>query len=188
MTKHFDFNKLQSFKGSVLKNLKVPDTYRAYAATSKKVLKIYLRMHSDQIFLPDLVSAIKDAATVLKYLGMTKYSHKAPPELIDKLEEVETCNIKRYLEFKHNLVIQDGTEVAIEESRQRMEGKHCSVCRVQLHYPAFVVHRADDKILHTSNPVGVKCLRAIHGRLNAFLNCEQIASVLREIKEAMIAA
>lgn len=184
--KDFNFVKLQAYKGSVLKELKAPDSYRSYAATARKVVKLYLRIHQDQVFMPELVSSIKDIASALRYIGVSTFIDKAPQNLLDYLEEIATFNSERWLSFKHNLTLGEGTEVIMEEARERKEGTNCSLCRVSLQFPAFVVHRSEAKVLHRSSPIGIRCLRNQQAKLQTFLDSPQIASVLREIKGAMV--
>lgn len=188
MTRNFDLNKLKAYKGSVLKDLKVPDSYRSFSATSKKVLRLYLRLHEDQLFFPQLVTDLKDIASTLRFIGVSKYFDKAPQNLIDALEEAATMNVDRWLQFKNNLTLGTGTEVVLEEARERVPGTHCSLCRVSLAFPAYVVRRSEQVVLHRSAALGIKCLRAEQGRLKTFLESEQIASVLRDIKAAMVPA
>lgn len=188
MAKDFNFTKLHSYRGSVLKELKAPDSYRSYAATSRKVIKLYLRIHEDQIFLPELVSSIKDIASALRYIGVSTFMDKAPQNLLDYLEEISTFNSERWLAFKHNLTLGEGLQVIMEEARERKEGTRCSLCRVNLHFPSYVVHRTEAEVLHKSNPIGIKCMRQQQGRLKTFLETKQIASVLQEIKANMVLA
>lgn len=184
--KEFNLTKLQSYKGSVLKELKAPDSYRSYAASCRKVIKLYLRIHQDQVFMDDLVSSIKDAASALRYIGVSTFMDKAPQNLLEYLEEISTFNARRWLEFKTNLTLGEGTQVIIEESRERKQGTHCSLCRVSLSFPSYVVHRSESEVLHRSREIGIKCLRSQQGKLKAFLDTPQISSVLREIKQGLV--
>lgn len=184
MIKELDVTKLKAFQGSVLKNLKAPDTYRSYLATSKKVVKLYLRLHESQIFFPELVTSLKEVATVLKYLGATKFYDKVPDNLMSLLDEVIGFQVNRWIQFsKTTLKSLDEVEVVIEESREKAKGHHCSFCKVSLTRPSYIVHRNETEVLHKSLPIGIKCLRSQQGKLNTFLNIQQVASVLNEIKE-----
>lgn len=183
--KPINFEKLRAYRGSVLKELKAPDNYRSYVATCRKLIKVYLRMHQDEIFYPELVSTIKEAASVLRFMGLSRYRIKVPDNLIDYLEEISTCNIKRWLEMKHNLVINTETEVLVEETREKVNGTHCSFCKIELYFPSYVIHRTEEKILHKSSPIGIKCLRSQQGKLKKFLDGPQVVEVLQEMKEAL---
>jgi hypothetical protein len=184
--KPIDFDKLNAFKGSVLKNLRVPDNYRSYSATCRKIIKLYMRLHYSQIFLPDLVGSVKQTASALRYLGVTRFKDKAPDNLIKYLSDIENANIERWLEMKHNLRYKEDTEIVVEESREKIIGTHCNFCKVELHYPAFVIHRTDTEIVHKSLPIGIKCLRSQQGKLTAFLNAPQIVAVLNEMRENLV--
>lgn len=184
MTKDIDFSKLRAYKGSVLREFKGPETYRSYIASCKKLVKVWLRIHESQIFFPELITSIKDAAGALRYIGLSQYQAKVPDNMISYLEEITTANTQRWLEFKLALNLQN-TEVIVEESREHVNGTHCAFCKIELHYPAFVVHRSESEVLHKSSPIGIRCLRAQQGKLQKLLNSDQMSRALSEIKEAV---
>lgn len=186
--KPFDFAKLSSFQGSVLKELKEPTDYRSYRATCVKVVKLWTRCHNDEVFYPELISSIKEAAKALKFIGLDKFQSKVPENLIEFLEDIETANINRWLAMKKDLHIFEDTQVIVEESRERKEGTHCAFCRVQLHFPAYIVTRSETETLHTSRALGVKCLRAQQGKLKKLLNTPHIIVALDQIKSIMVVA
>lgn len=186
MKKDFNLEKLEVFQGSVLKELKIPDTYKSYAATCRKVIKLYNRLHSDQLFYPELVSSVQSLASALRYVGISTFSDKAPDNLLDYLEDISTAKLDRYVEFKKALNMNQTLEVVVEESRERIEGKRCSICRVCLHFPSYIVHRNEVEVLHRSAAIGVKCLRSSIGKVNKLLNSPQIISVLNEMKQNLV--
>lgn len=186
MIKDFNFEKLHKFNGSVLKDLRVPDNYRSYAATSRKIIKLYMRMHEEQVLYPELVNAVKEVAKLLKYLGTTTFKSKTPDNLIEYWDEIITFNLTRWLNLKHNMNLMEDAEVTIEESRERKEGTHCAFCRVQLHFPAYVLHRTTEAIVHRSLPLGIKCLRTQIGKLNTFLNAPQIVAAINAMQAQMV--
>jgi hypothetical protein len=186
--KPVDFDKLKAFKGSVLKNLKIPDTYRGYSATCRKIIRLYMRLHYSQIFLPELVNSVKQVAAALKYIGLTRFKDKIPDNLIEYLDGIINADIKRWLTMAHNLNFRDDTEVIVEESREKIVGNHCNFCKVELHYPAFVIHRTAAEIVHKSLPIGIKCLRSQQGKLATFLNAPQIVAVLFEMRNELVNA
>lgn len=187
MIKPFNLNKIKSYKGSVLKDLKAPDNYKTYSATCRKIIKIYTRCHEDEIFYPELIDAVKEVASALRFLGLSTFKHKAPDNLIEYLEEISLINITRWLEMKHNLILDPDAQVLVEETRERTEGTHCSFCRVRLHFPSYVVTRSEEKVIHRSHSIGVKCLRSQHGKLKKFLDAPQVVLALQEMKQILVA-
>lgn len=183
--KTFNLEKVQAYSGSVLKDLRLPDNYRSFSASCRKIIKLYLRMHRDQIFYPELIQAVKDASRALRFIGVSKYHDKTPDNLIAFLEKIMTDNIDRWLEVKQYLVASD-ERIVVEESRERKLGTHCSFCRVELKYPSFVVRRNEKEVLHRSLPIGVMCLHSSQKRLNKFLNSPQIVAALEEIKQVTV--
>ena len=177
MAKEFKFEKLTAFKGSVLKELKAPTNYRSYAATCRKMIKLYMRMQEDQIFYPALFTSFKQITKLLYHLGRTQFKDKTPENLVEYLDEMATSNPYRWLEVKHMMNLQEA-EVIVEESRERREGSHCSFCKVELHFPAYVIHRNETKVLHKSRSIGVKCLRTQTQKLKTFLNAPQVQAAL----------
>lgn len=182
MARTFDAQKLAEFKGSVLKNLKAPDNYRSYIATCRKVVKLHLRCHRDEVFFPKLIESLKKAAKVLKYLGATRYRAKTPLNLLELLEEISEINVERWLEFKKYIQATDADQIILEESRERIQGTRCSMCRVHLEYPAYVVRRSETQVLHRSLPIGVKCLHSQQNKLQKFLDAPQVIEALNAME------
>lgn len=176
-----DFSKLTNFKGSVLKPLKVPTSYRSYAATCRKIIKLHLRLHSDEVFFPELVDSLKKVAKVLHYVGRTEFKDKADNDLLDYLEEISSINIERWLQFKHQVMARNTDTVIVEESRDHVKGTRCSMCRVHLEFPSYVIRRNETEVLHKSREIGIKCLRSQQAKLSKFLDSPQIVAVLNTL-------
>jgi hypothetical protein len=147
--------KLMNYKGAVAANWRVPQTRRQIVANAKKLIKFYYRCKEAHFLTPEVLASLQAYAGALQDLAfimvqaLVKY-----PELTAVLEEIKT---EKPSDLTHELV---------EEKMRQKETAFCSVCRVPLVYPAYIVWRKDAEIVKRSSPIGIMCLNSRVKKLN----------------------
>jgi hypothetical protein len=146
--------KLKTYQGSLLSTKwKVPKTHRQFNFALNRVIKLYYSMQNRQLFYPELVQVVKQLAVYFKMYIIKQRPDKIPYYLTE-LDEM--INFVAPIEF-----------VRIEKVRVK-ESKRCSVCRVPLAYPAYLIYATKDGTEVRSEPTGIFCLQQLHGYLNDF--------------------
>lgn len=168
-----NLSKVINFEGKVGQPLRAPDTFRRWSAGSKKLLRLWYRVKRDELWWPQLVKELAVATLVYKSIGEQMYAGKisADPTLYKELEAVLAWDTKKNL----------GTTV-IEETRDRVQGFRCAMCRTQLKFPAYVVTRQGQLVVNKSKATGIHCLRFAHGKLSKFLQSVELRDVVAKLQ------
>lgn len=144
--------KLINYKGNVVARWKAPRTKRQVIYAIKKLLKFYYRCKASGLLTKQLVEAIKKYGAILHDMAGVKLL--AYGELALGLQEIA------------RLKIEDLEEEIVTEKERKHEDAICSLCRTRLVYPAYIVYRKGLDVVKTSEPVGIRCLHRMVGRIN----------------------
>ncbi len=146
--------KVQNYKGQVVAGWRAPKNQRQAGYAVEKLLKLYTRCKQSNLLTKDLTQAIKNYADALSELAQVKAWFIAKPWLFTILNELRAIRVEHLEE-----------EIVTEKIREH-QNAICSFCKVKLRYPAFVVYRKGTQVVKISNPVGIFCLKSLHGKLN----------------------
>ncbi len=161
--------KLKNFDGSLISTKwKVPKTKRQFSHSLNRILKLYYSMNRRQLYYPELVAAVKELATYFKI-----YIIKNRPDKVlyymSELEEI--INFEPPVHF-----------VRIEQLRIK-ESRKCSVCRVPLVNPAYLIYIDENQVEVRSEPTGIFCLKQLHGYLDSFRDSLKIEWEIEAIRK-----
>jgi hypothetical protein len=165
--------KLKNFDGSLISTKwKVPKTKRQFAHSLNRILKLYYAINKRQLYYPELVAAVKELAVYFK-LYIIK---NRPDKILYYMTELE-----KVIDFEPPVHFVRIEQLRIKESRK------CSVCRVPLVNPAYLVYIDENQTEVRSEPTGIFCLRQLHGYLDNLrdsLKVEwEIEAIRREVDE-----
>jgi hypothetical protein len=167
--------KLRDYKGSVATQWKTPRTAKQLVASIKKLVKFYFRCKESHLLTPDIVDALKTYAIKLdEYAFFVLVARRKTPELFSVLEEMKA------------LVAEDLTAEVVEEKVRQHEPRVCSICRVPLVYPAYIVWRKGLEVVKQSAPIGIMCLNARKAKLQNLI--AEIDVQIAERRSVMTAA
>ncbi len=144
--------RLINYKGKINASWTVPKS-RGQAITSmKQLIAFYYRCKEAKLLLPNVDRAIKAYAE--KLLILSPMLAIIEPCLIGAIKEIKEA--KEY-----------GLEAElVQEKLRKKEDSRCSICRVRLKYPAYVVWRQGLEVKEHSKPVGIICLNNRARKLN----------------------
>ncbi len=147
--------KLQSYKGAITASWKVPRTNRQIIGAIKRLIKFYFRCKQAKFLTAEALDAIKKYAAKLQELGFEALSGLVKyPELKSLLADIQS---EKPPEFMSEVV---------EEKMRTHEKSICSLCKVPLVYPAYIVWRRGTEIVDKSAPIGIICLKNRIRKLN----------------------
>lgn len=146
--------KIQNYKGQVVAGWKAPKTKRQAGYAVEKLMKLFIRCKESNLLTKELTTAIKKYAEALFELAQVKAWFIAKPWLLAVLNELR------------EIKIEDLQEEIVAEKIREHQNAICSLCKVKLKYPAFVVYRKGTQIVKVSSPVGIFCLKSMHQKLN----------------------
>ena len=181
-----DFQKLKDFKGKIASKWMVPDTHRRWICGANKLLKLHYRLMSTGLLWPDLIQQLQAAITAWETIGQAKYSTKINQQYWTEFADVKKFNITQFIAFQKNiasLLGNDKVETFVEETRERVNGFRCNICRSQLVFPAYVIHRLAGEEIHRSNPTGIMCLHNLHGKLQKLIAKQELQDLLSSIEK-----
>lgn len=146
--------KLETYKGRIFHRWKIPTSRKSLQTSVKKLLQLYLRCRKNHLLTRDIFRAIQHYARLLIKFSEVMAWGIAYPEYLAILNEIITTEVEEVEE-----------EVVPEKVREH-ERARCSICGVELRFPARIVYRRAGAILRVSNPVGIRCLNNTVGKLN----------------------
>lgn len=136
--------KLINYKGAISCHWKAPKTEKQVLTSIKQLIKFFYRCKEASLLLPDVTKAIKSYAE--KLIELAGIMIIVNPELISALKEIKNTP-------------ENGLEPEIIQEKKRVhKTAKCSLCRVVLRYPAYIVWRKGLEVVKTSQPVGILCL------------------------------
>jgi len=145
--------KIIDYKGNLLSAFKLPktgkDAYKAIVA----LVRLYERAKKYSFLTKDLFIAIKTYAEALYTRESALRIALKSPVLLKHFKEILDTPIEEFEE-----------EIIYGKVRER-EDTYCSICSVQLVYPAYVVFKKEGKEVKRSAPIGIKCLNRIAKKL-----------------------
>lgn len=146
-------NKLSKYNGSLLASQwKVPTNKKQFTNCVKRLIKLYYSMQNRNIGHPSIVLKIKEIAAFFRMYIMTHVPEAG--SYLDVLQEIEEY-------------APEHTYQRIEQVRLR-EPKRCSICRVSLTDPAYLIFITEEGTEMRSDPIGIFCLKSLYGKLNKF--------------------
>jgi hypothetical protein len=147
--------KLESYKGAITASWKVPKTNRQVIGAIKRLVKFYFRCKQAKFLTAEALDAIKRYAARLQELGFAALAGLAKhPELKSVLADIQAEQPPEFM-----------SEVA-EEKMRTHEKSICSLCKVPLVYPAYIVWRRGLEVVDKSAPIGIICLKNRIRKLN----------------------
>lgn len=170
--------KVVNYKGNILTQLRKPRKKSDLVKTVIGVARLYERAINQNFLTKDLLTALKTLASVLLENMNTLYLIAKQPYILKTLKNILKTKEENYQE-----------EIIYGKIRLH-EKRFCSICRVHLVYPAYVVYKKNGIEVERSKPIGIKCLNSSikkiydlveHIEIN-FLNVKTFASSVLEVK------
>lgn len=146
--------KLETYKGRIFHQWEIPTSRKSLQTSVKKLLQLYLRCRKNHLLTKDIFRAIQHYARLLVKFSEVMAWGIAYPEYLALLNEIITAEVE------------DVEEEVVPEKVREHERAKCSICGVELRFPARIVYRKAGTILRVSNPVGIRCLNSTVGKLN----------------------
>lgn len=152
-------NKLKIYKGSLLASQwKIPTTKKQFVNCIKRLVKLYYAMQSRNILHPALVFKVKEIAAYFKMYIMSNLPEAG--NYLAILEEIENY-------------VPEHSFSRIEYHRVK-EAKTCSICKVSLVDPAYIIYTTEEGTEIESQPIGIFCLKSLHGKLDKFVDSMKV--------------
>lgn len=159
--------KLKNYQGSLLSSKwKIPQSKRQFSFALNRIIKLFYAMENRKLFYPELVREVKGLAIYFKIFMIKNRSDK----VYDFLPELE-----KIIEFEVPIHFERIEKVRVQET------KRCSVCRVNLTNPAYLIYRTEEGTEVRSEPTGIFCLKQLHGYLEDFKESLKVAWEIKEI-------
>lgn len=159
--------KLINYKGRLAGKWTAPKTRRGLFAAIRRLARFYYRCKECGLLLPDIVEILKiHAVQITELAGIMLV---AAPQYISALKEIRDLEVSTL-----------NPEI-VEERVRKKEINRCSICRVLLKYPAYIVWRKGIEIVKVSKPIGILCLNNRAKKLNDLIVETQI--IIDNIKQ-----
>lgn len=143
--------KIVDYKGKIT-GLKLPKSKKMSLKLFVDLLRLYERAKRHNFLTKSLFTAMKRLALTLKEKGYVIAILKYPALARHFVELIETP----VEEFEE--------EIVYGKVREHALGK-CSVCGVELVYPAYIVYKKNGVEIKRSNSIGIKCLNSVEKSL-----------------------
>lgn len=150
--------KIADYKGNVVARWKMPKTKKQFIWTIIKLVRFYYRCKEANLLTNDLISVLK------KFLSLPVVQEKLPTVVV-AYSEVATA-VKEIKSLKHH----EFEEKIVMEKIRKHESAICSLCQINLKYPAYIVYRKGLDVVKMSNCVGIFCLNKTVGKLNNLIS------------------
>lgn len=160
--------KIQNYKGQVIAGWKAPKTKKQAGYAVEKLMKLFIRCRDCGLLTRELATAIKSYAEALLELAQVKAWLIAKPWLVDALRDLRAIKIEDMQE-----------EIVVEKMRKHTQAV-CSLCKIPLKYPAYIVYRKGTEIVKVSQSVGIFCLKSLCGKLNDLVT--EIQAQIKQIE------
>lgn len=126
-----------------------PGTRRFFTVKAKRLVRLAHRIHDGRLFLPDIVTLVQEAAHELLSLGGFLLLTDKGAALLTELSWIIST---KFAPTDLNWDIR-------EKQRHRASPpERCTLCRVQLVWPAQIIWRRGLEVVSISAPIGIQCL------------------------------
>jgi len=169
-----EMQKISSYEGSVIPNLKVPNTYRRWRFGCRKLLKLWYRIENHNLYWKPLIDTLKEISTY--YIELSgAYQHKIASDPVSAA--IYISELKRLSSAEY----EDSDEVVVDKERERAN-KRCSICYTELVYPAYIIYRnGEGDEVKRSRPIGIMCLNSSLSRFKKLLNSQEFVKVMKQV-------
>ncbi len=142
---------IDTYKTPAALSYKTPSARRFFTVKTKRLIRLARRIHDGRLFLPEIVTALREAADELIQLGNIILLTDRAAELLSGLRWIKSTDFApEDLEWD----VREKTRRHVQpEDRVR-----CSLCRTRLVWPAQIVWRRGLQIVSTSADIGIHCL------------------------------
>jgi len=153
--------KVVNYKGKEIK-LKAPKRKSDYVTLSVSLCRLYERAKTGGFLTRDLLEAMKKLANAIVQSTVSLHLLIKNPPVLRALKRITLTQIENGIE----------EEIIYGKIREH-ERETCRVCGCDLVYPAYIAQKKGEEIIKISEPIGIKCLNHIKGK---------IEDIVREIK------
>ena len=169
-----ELGKITAYDGSVIPNIKVPNTYRRWRFGCRKLLKLWYRIESGKLHWTPLISTLQGISKY--YIDLAALYEK---EII-KDPVAEAVYISELSRLSQATFAQS-SEIVTDKERIA-EKKICSICSTDLVLPAYIVYRdAAGKEINRSKPIGIMCLNSSLSRFKNLLTHKDFTKLLKQV-------
>lgn len=140
---------LSTYSKSASVTYESPSSRRFFTVKAKRLVRLARRVHDGRLFLPDIVSLLREAADELITLGGFLLLTEKGLELLTDLAWITSPAFAP----------EDLSWDIREKARHRAEPpERCTLCGVKLVWPAQIVWRRALRVVSVSQPIGIQCL------------------------------
>ena len=145
--------KIRDYKGNLISQFKMPERKRDFLKAMISLARLYERAKRHNFLTKDLFIAIKTYAEALYNRKDALHLALKFPVLLKHFKEILNTQPENFEE-----------EIIYGKVREH-ENAFCSICKVQLVYPAYVVFKKGGVEVKRSAPIGIKCLNSLSEKL-----------------------
>ena len=135
-----------------------PKDQRFFTSKAKRLIRLARRIHEGRLFLPEIVTALREAANQLIALGAFLLLTEKGSAFLDDLFWITSAQFAP-----------EGLDYTVQERSRFRENTRCSMCRSRLVWPAQIVWRKGLEIVDVSSPIGIGCLKRTAGKLEPLI-------------------
>jgi len=145
--------KVVDYKGNLISQFRMPERKRDFLKAMISLARLYERAKRHNFLTKDLFIAIKTYAEALYNRKDVLYLALRFPVLLKHFREILNTQPENFEE-----------EIIYGKVREHKNAS-CSICRVQLVYPAYIVFKKKGIEVKRSAPIGIKCLNSLSEKL-----------------------
>lgn len=135
-----------------------PKDQRFFTAKAKRLIRLARRIHDGRLFVPEIVTALREAANQLIALGAFLLLTEKGSAVLDDLFWITSAQFAP-----------QGLDYTVQERSRFRDNTRCSMCRSRLVWPAQIVWRKGLEIVDVSSPIGIGCLKRTAGKLEPLI-------------------
>ncbi len=135
-----------------------PRDQRFFTAKAKRLIRLARRIHEGRLFIPEIVTALREAANQLIALGAFLLLTEKGSAFLDDLFWISSARFAP-----------EGLDYTVQERSRFRENARCPMCRSRLVWPAQIVWRKGLEIVDVSSPIGIGCLKRTAGKLEPLI-------------------
>jgi hypothetical protein len=142
---------IDTYKRPAALSYTTPSARRFFTVKTKRLIRLARRIHDGRLFLPEIVTALREAADELIQLGNIILLTDRAAELLSGLRWIKSTDFAP-----------EDLEWDVREKTRRhvqlQDRVRCSLCRTRLVWPAQIVWRRGLQVVQTSADIGIHCL------------------------------
>lgn len=142
---------LDTYKRPASLSYKTPSSRRFFTNKARRLIRLARRIHDGRLFIPEIVSLLREAADELIELGSLLLLTEKGIELLHGLSWIKSDQFAPS-DLAWDIREKTRHHVAAEE-RVR-----CTLCRTHLVWPAQIVWRRGLTVVQVSADIGIHCL------------------------------